>query len=337
MTIHRVMMMIMMMMLWNGVVRLILLSNFSTLMSLCDQLFGMSWDDLLKDLRPMAADSKQLEELFEQIKQSVQSLGSAVLCGSSAKGTRLREHKEIDVVVNVPELSPETHQKMMINLLSCINVKFPNAQFSSKREYRSVGFTHNGAEVDVLLATKLDQGPSYFLTLSKKEDRMRMAACVSHLQRDFIASKNQSYKDLVLIAKKWRDKKKDWPRKPNAFPCSYLMELLMWRAYQQSETAEFVRPATEAKEDKRDVVFRAFLQLLSSLSEQTFICWNAQYEESVVSKLMHNAESKRDLLPFGPAPIVMDPANPTANVADRVEDWQPLIKYAQQTLQSVKR
>jgi hypothetical protein len=76
-----------------------------------------------------------------------------------------------------------------------------------------------------------------------------------------------------------------------------------------------------------------FLETAASLSPATFISWDALYTKDAAQAFMQSPEGVKDLLPRGPHPVVMDPANPTNNVAACLWDVRPLRELAEQLLE----
>ena len=314
-------------------------------MSVAQHLFAKSWDSLLEELRPNPDEVKRLDNAFSVVADAVKVVGAARLCGSAGKGTELSGRNEIDIVVIIPGLTAKTYASFVTHLHEVVTKsgKFTAINAAGPGDL-SVRFKCDDIDVDLLPGAPLDEGPNFFLSLATPSDRQRLAASASPLQCDFIQSQGALFKEMVRVAKHWRKQRPDgWATKAQAsYPSSYLLELFMLRAYQQtfsqlssSNSAMAASPNREALEDKRDLIFRGFLELLASASPRTFLCWNAFYEESAVAQLMQDPSMKLKLLPYGPKPIVMDPVNPTANVANQIEDWLPLIAYANQALHMV--
>jgi len=128
----------------------------------------------------------------------------------------------------------------------------------------------------------------------------------------------------VRITKFWRNKEK-WATKANR-PASYLLELLALRTYQQNAPSLLANMGKKTNFDILAALFQIFLRNITELSSNTFICWNTHYSEEVARNNVMIKSNK----PFNP--IVVDPANPTNNVANRLDDWMPFISYAQKTL-----
>jgi len=158
-----------------------------------------------------------------------------------------------------------------------------------------------------------------------------MSASSSLCQCDFIRAQPQIYKDMVKVAKKWRgDYKAKW-EPYDTQPKSCFLELLMLRAF-QTFTSSLIGTSKLSVWEKQDAIFRHFLELIGDLSSHTFICWNASYEEAAVRQYMQGDAGYAAILPKGPHPVVMDPANPTRNVAVDTPDLKPFILYAKETL-----
>ena len=95
----------------------------------------------------------------------------------------------------------------------------------------------------------------------------------------------------------------------------------MLHAYQQNYAAANKNSTTEAL---LAYVFREFLKSVSEMNSTTFICWNTFYCETVARQQVSPRKNGN--------PVVVDPANPTNDVANRMQDWGQLAAYAQATL-----
>jgi len=148
------------------------------------------------------------------------------------------------------------------------------------------------------------------------------------------------------VAKYWRSQAVPPEWENGSSPSSCLLEYFMLQAYplyastyrlssiasSESKFTAAAQGSASSPLDKRDVIFRSFLELISRADRNTFLCWNTHYDESAVKYFMQDDQGYKALLPNGPNPIVMDVANPTNNVANRITNWQPLRQYAQRTL-----
>jgi len=173
----------------------------------------------------------------------------------------------------------------------------------------AINFKVGTISVDLLVTGKLPNGAMGFIGLKSESERQHMSASVATLQRNFIGSQSEEYKDMVRVAKYWRNLHK-WSSKANR-PSSYLLELVMLHAYQNTFTPG---------QNTYKTTFHRFLTLLCD--PVLLLSWNVYYS----TELAHMYVTIKQL------PMVVDPTNPTNNVAARVKDWQEITTYVQQTL-----
>ncbi|XP_078604403.1 2'-5'-oligoadenylate synthase-like protein 2 [Branchiostoma floridae x Branchiostoma japonicum] len=169
---------------------------------------------------------------------------------------------------------------------------------------------HESHDVDLLLATDL-LGP--VLSSIKKEEvyammgrmdarsRENCSAALVELQRDFVKKQPAEVKDLIRLVKMWKSS-----CVTETSLTSYPLELLCihtWPSY--------------------GTVSAAFQAVLQKLRDYSSICayWTDNYSFHRVQTML------------GKRPLILDPANPYNNVADRCRDWDAVARAAKKTLQ----
>lgn len=172
-----------------------------------------------------------------------------------------------------------------------------------------------------------------------------MAAAVSQCcpqHCDFLKLQPKLYCDMMRVAVHWRRLNKD--ALGESLPESYLVKLLMLHARQRQQpqqrfvtgTASNSGSSSSAQqaqyEQASEDIFRVFLATAASLPPATFITWYALYTRDAMQAFMQSADGIRELLPRGPHPVVMDPANPTNTVAAGLWDVRPPRELAEQLL-----
>ena len=123
---------------------------------------------------------------------------------------------------------------------------------------------------------------------------------------------------VVQLLKKWRASAENWPR--HCKPRSYLLELIALAAVQKFDASQFTE----------ETVCNGFVTslelLLQVISGDLKLCWVENYPGYSIEFVNYDG------------PIVMDPFDPTNNVAGllQIQDWHPLSHLAEQTLISVR-
>lgn len=167
--------------------------------------------------------------------------------------------------------------------------------------------------------------------LSVREVHVQTTCAV--MRTEFLAMQPRMYKDMVRVARKWRDSLKY--TRTDSVPCDLLLELVMLEAFQGA-------PAARASADAYAAVFRRFLALLASQSAAdgalagavdqpaTFLAWTTLYnrgaiDHCVAHRMLHNHRGDAHL-------CVLDPAAPFIDVADTVADWTETRRFARDSL-----
>jgi hypothetical protein len=279
-------------------------------------------------------------------------------CGSVGKRTASSHSADLDLVVFVEDLRRDDKlSNQFFALLDAIQEAM-DSQYPGTRDenwYRKFGLRYviAGMEIDILLAIP-DVHPRDFLEVSNPEQRAFMSASVSHLATRFIKKQNLLFKDLVRVAKDWRD---SFTWAPQCKPKSYLLEVIMLAAFRRSKVSTTWR-SSYAMWRATDILLK-FFDLIGSVEEYSP---SRQYDASSLPPLFVCFEtyySKDDLPLTEPEPlfqvtrivgkgkrvqvktrkataIVMDPANPTNNLWLTLGDAQTLVSRAKNAAEEIR-
>ncbi|XP_043541202.1 2'-5'-oligoadenylate synthase-like protein 1, partial [Chiloscyllium plagiosum] len=148
------------------------------------------------------------------------------------------------------------------------------------------------------------------------------SACFTELQRNFVKQRNAKLKDLIRLLKYWY-KEYVKPRESELAPgqrlrAKYAVELLTIYAWEQGNGTERFVTAEG---------FRTVLELICNY-QNLHIYWTDRYNVN-----------NQDIVNFlrkklcGSRPIILDPADPTNNVASS-DGWNVMVKEAKKCLSS---
>lgn len=284
--------------------------------------------------------------------------------GSFGKGTSLSGETSLDLYAQFgPSFSPasyyDAHLQPMFDALS----KAKGARFADLSDRGlAVHFSFEGVSVRLFAAGKLPGGPKELLlmegrgrngterTPEKSVDGMsgklgelpaveergvHVETTCALLRVQFIGMQAALYKDMVRVAKKWRNECKFMSREN--VPGDYLLELLMLEAFLGA-------PAAPPSPDAYATIFRRFLSLASAQSgsgsdvvaddamPRLFLSWPVLYNQGTIDQSIARGllrtEGRGDRCSF----VVVDPAVPFANVATTVADWGEMRLFARDSL-----
>eukprot|EP00058_Branchiostoma_floridae_P014850 XP_002600338.1 hypothetical protein BRAFLDRAFT_66571 [Branchiostoma floridae] len=252
--------------------------------------------------------------------------------GSLGKGTALKSKSDVDVVMFISELPAirsfnySDKLRMQLDALestlqrpwqsirnAAIGIGFRVAvvgrtNYAVKLRVQSLKPDHKPHDVDLLLTSDL-LGPTP--SNSKIKDVYEMMAtmnfygyarenCSAALVA-FVKKQPAEVKDLIRLVKMW---KSSCVREPSL--TSYPLELLCIHTWPSCGT-----------------VAGAFKAVLEKLSDHKRICayWTDNYPFDRMLTMLRRH------------PLILDPANPYNNVADRCRDWDAVARAARETLQ----
>uniref|UniRef100_H3BDF0 2'-5' oligoadenylate synthase n=1 Tax=Latimeria chalumnae TaxID=7897 RepID=H3BDF0_LATCH len=265
--------------------------------------------------------------------------------GSAGKGTALQNGSDADLVVFLSCFSSYTQQwndrcqiieEIRITLQKCwqslafdINISEPKVIPDKRNPFnpRSLSFTMKSTkksesiEVDVLPAydvlgqvnfgTKPD--PQVYVNLIKTQcDPGDFSTCFTELQRDFVKRRPTKLKSLLRLVKHWYKRYVKQGREGQELPAKYALELLTIYVWEKGS----------GKEDfKTEEGFRTVLEVICNY-KHICIYWTEYYDiqHEFIGKYLKKQLS-------GERPIILDPADPTGNVASRGR-WDLLAEEA---------
>ncbi|XP_028621969.1 2'-5'-oligoadenylate synthase 1A-like isoform X2 [Grammomys surdaster] len=263
--------------------------------------------------------------------------------GSSGKGTTIKGKSDADLVVFLNNLTSfEDQLKRRGEFIKEIKkqlyevqrerhfrVKFevqsswwPNARSLSFK--LSAPHLHQEVEFDVLPAFDVlghvtiysKPDPEIYANLIKKclylQKEGEFSTCFTELQRNFLKQRPTKVKSLIRLVKHWYQLCQEKLGKP--LPPQYALELLTVHAWERGNGSVDFDTAQG---------FRTVLELVTKY-KQLRIYWTMYYdfEHQEVSSYLH-----RQLT--GVRPVILDPADPTGNVAgSNSEGWRRLAGEA---------
>ncbi|XP_060700123.1 uncharacterized protein LOC132827453 [Hemiscyllium ocellatum] len=286
------------------------------------------------------------------IKQPGIKVIRAVKGGSSGKGTALRNGSDADLVVFLNcfqsfEEQRNTRQDILegiqqvltecassiANKINDINITFvPNSNVPPKSlnfALKSKKKNSNSVEFDILPAfdalDELKNGNTAHLKLMKFVSENgdpcgEFSACFTELQKNFVKQRDAKLKDLIRLLKYWY-KECVKPRKSELapgqrLPAKYAVELLTIYAWEQGNGTKRFDTAEG---------FRTVLELICNY-QNLHIYWTNYYNvdnQDIVNFLRKKLRGHR--------PIILDPADPTNNVASS-DGWYVMVKEAMKCL-----
>ncbi|XP_006739668.1 2'-5'-oligoadenylate synthase 1 [Leptonychotes weddellii] len=249
--------------------------------------------------------------------------------GSSGKGTSLRGRSDADLVVFLNNLRSFQEQldkrgefiwEIKRQLEACQREETFEVQFEVRslrpEKPRALSFLllrpipYEGVEFDVLPAFDVlgqwtnnnRPNPQVYIKLIQEcQDLGRegeFSTCFTELQRDFLRQRPTKVKSLIRLVKDWYQKCKKQLGKP--LPQLYALELLTVYAWEHgSKQTEFSTAQG----------FQTVLRLVLNY-QQLCIYWTKYYnfENPIIGQYLKRQLAK-------PRPVILDPADPTGNVA----------------------
>lgn len=330
--------------------------------------WGQTWDSLFTSLRPSASELNALSSIVGTIEDALRAGGisydSIHAGGAFGKGTMISGDSSVDVYVQFGLTFSaaryfDAHLQPMLDALS----KAKGTRFADLNDRGlAIHFSFEGISVRLFAAGELRSGPKELLLMDAKGGRsganrtprqsmdgnssefgelpateergIHVETTCALLRITFISMQSSMYKDMVRVAKKWRETS-DFMAKEN-IPGDYLLELLMLEAFLGA-------PVAPPSPDTYATIFRRFLSLASAHSgsgsdvvaddamPKSFLSWPVFYnqgaiDQSIARGLLRTGTSDRCSL------VVVDPAVPFANVATTVADWGELRACARSSL-----
>ncbi|XP_006870571.1 PREDICTED: 2'-5'-oligoadenylate synthase 1 [Chrysochloris asiatica] len=259
--------------------------------------------------------------------------------GSSGKGTALRGRSDADLVVFLSHFTSFHEQlerrgmfieEIRKQLEACQREKVFKVKFEVHSRWQnprvlsfslSSQYLNQWVDFDVLPAFdalgQVTRGyrpdPQIYVQLiSESFQGGEFSTCFTELQRDFLKQRPPKLKSLIRLVKHWYQLCKEKLGKP--LPPQYALELLTVYAWENGSNETYFNTAQG---------FRTVLELVVDY-KQLCIYWTQYYnfENSTVCKYLINKLQE-------PRPVILDPADPTGNVADGdPESWLRLAREA---------
>ncbi|KAB0358804.1 hypothetical protein FD754_002960 [Muntiacus muntjak] len=261
--------------------------------------------------------------------------------GSSGKGTTLKDLSDADLVVFLTNFTSfQENFKRRVRFINEIRrqleacqeeetfeVEF-KVQKRRRRRLRALSFVLRspqfcqGVKFDVLPAfdALLTKGyrpdPNIYVKLIQDCEKLgkkgEFSPCFTELQRDFLKSRPTKLKNLIRLVKHWYQQCKEQLGKP--LPPQYALELLTVYAWEQGckETGFITAQG-----------FQTVLELVLKY-QKLCIYWKRNYnsENPIIEEYLTRQLAK-------PRPVILDPADPTGNVAGGdLYSWQRLAQAA---------
>ncbi|XP_040106761.1 2'-5'-oligoadenylate synthase 1-like isoform X2 [Oryx dammah] len=280
------------------------------------------------------------ETCFQEAAHPVR-VSKVVKGGSSGKGTTLKDLSDADLVVFLTNLTSFQenfkHRGRFIKeirrqLEACQRKEMFEVEFEvqkqRKRKSRALSFVlrspwfSQGVKFDVLPAfDALGQvtedykpDPQIYVQLIQECEKLRregeFSPCFTELQRAFLKERPAKLKSLIRLVKHWYQMCKK--RHGKKLPSQYALELLTIYAWEQDGSKTKFRTAEG---------FRTVLELVLK-HQDLCIYWEKYYdfENHIIRQYLRRQLEK-------PRPVILDPADPTGNVAGgEPQRWQLLAQ-----------
>ncbi|NP_001025017.2 2',5'-oligoadenylate synthetase 1 [Bos taurus] len=287
------------------------------------------------------------ETCFQESTHPVR-VSKVVKGGSSGKGTTLKDLSDADLVVFLTNLTSfQENFEHRVRFIKEIRRQLEAYQRQKtfevefevlkqrKRKRRALSFVLRspwfcqGVKFDVLPAfdalAKYSQSqaqvtedykpnPQIYVQLIQECENLRregeFSPCFTELQRAFLKERPAKLKSLIRLVKHWYQQCKK--RHGKKLPSQYALELLTIYAWEQEGSKTKFRTAEG---------FRTVLELVLK-HQDLCIYWKKYYdfENPIITQCLKRQLEK-------PRPVILDPADPTGNVAGREpQRWQLLAQ-----------
>jgi hypothetical protein len=242
-----------------------------------------------------------------------------VVAGSTAQCTDVEGGKDLDLLVRFANFDPGNvgvFTEFVDKMLTKSGLEISNMKRDSTR---LLEFELNGVNVDLLVGGSMtDRWPRCIIEL---EPRLRghMRPTYTTKTEEFLDQVSKSHpfcRDVVRVAKRWRDHEiQRWEN--GVRPTSFLITLLVVTALLSSQT--FPNDPSAAIE----AGFLAFLDVLVKYKELCEPWMHAGWFQK--SDVPDEVKVRR--------PLLLDPADPTNNVATSVKKWDQLALTAASSME----
>ena len=283
--------------------------------------FGLTslHDPFLQSAENLALTSEKqlhLQGIVQEIRDILTSsrvIASVEVCGSYGKGTAVSGCVDLDIVaMTVKCFESDMYLSLQHHVATLLK---NNLKVELKYKPLAVSFTYKHVEIDVVVASPniepisqcfLPPRPRYF-----RRPSLSVQECA------FLRSQPHLFGAVVRLLKKWRASAENWPY--GCKPRSFLLELIALAAIQKVGTSF-------TEETVRNGFVTSLELLLQVISGDLRLYWVDNYPDYSIQ--FENYDG----------PIVMDPFDPTNNLAGllQIQDWHPLSQLAEQTLIAIR-
>eukprot|EP01133_Synstelium_polycarpum_P009132 gene9132-10710_t len=301
-----------------------------------EEFVAMGLETVVQVVQPVKVVNAEIGAVVDCVTEIIRKTikpNKIVKGGSYGKGTNLVDRKEVDLVVVYNDYVPDEAnctqrihalQKCLTDHLGLETMEGIYAEHrNNHRELiarlRSVKLEFMGISIDILPAPLIAQA-NQFYELNQRKELPFASAAASLMQVEFIRPLDAQYKDLVRLCKCWRNSLSEFDWTLSTRPSSYLIELLALYVYNQQLGALY----------SHEKAFKAFLTLLTMPSYE--ISWN----HMLPSGSHYNKNDPMAAKPLN-GRLVVDPGNPTNNVANFLVDWTDITNAALITLSMLEK
>ena len=238
---------------------------------------------------------------------------SVEVCGSFGKGTAVSGCADLDLVAITAKCF---ESNMYLSLQHHVATLLEDLKVDIKYKPLAVSFTYKNVGIDVVLASPNIEPLSQCYLPPRPRFFRRPSLSVQECA--FLLVQPPLFGAVVRLLKNWRASAENWPR--HSRPRSYLLELIALAAVQKVKASQFT------EENVRSGFVTSLELLLQVISGNLKLYWVDNYPEYSIGFENHDG------------PIVMDPFDPTNNLAGllQIQDWCPLSQLAEQTLIAIR-
>ena len=254
----------------------------------------------------------QLQGIVQEIRELLtrsRVITSVEVCGSFGKGTAVSGCADLDMVAITTKCF---ESDMYMSLQRHVASLLEDLKVDIKHKPLAVSFTYKHVGIDVVLASPNIEPLSQCYLPPRPRFFRRPSLSVQECA--FLHEQPPLFGAVVRLLKNWRASAENWPR--HSRPRSYLLELIALAAVQKVNASQFT------EENVRGGFVTSLELLLQVISGNLKLYWVDNYPEYSIR--FENLDG----------PIVMDPFDPTNNLAGllQIQDWRPLSQLAEQTL-----
>ena len=253
-----------------------------------------------------------VQEIIDLLTRS-RVITSVEVCGSYGKGTAVSGCADLDMVAITAKCF---ESDMYLSLQHHIATLLEDLKVDIKYKPLAVSFTYKHVGIDVVLASPNIEPLSQCYPPPRPRFFRRPSLSVQECA--FLRAQPPLFGAVVRLLKNWRASAEIWPR--HSRPRSYLLELIALAAIQKVNASQFTEEAV------RSGFVTSLELLLQVISGNLKLYWVDNYPEYSIQFENHDG------------PIVMDPFDPTNNLAGllQIQDWRPLSQLAERTVIAIR-